>query len=187
MEQAHVRTGYFFFVYTYGMSESVARPHAELEAQKVGLRLSYVNAIKMIDSYLPGFDMKQQKDTAGKKHLDEICQDIAARREMTTPIGIKARAATPAMNKMFDTIVKDTAAQEYVVTDACTRCGTCARVCPTNNITVSDHVEFGDRCEVCYACMQNCPQGAIHLRGEKGAARFRNENVQLRDILAANA
>lgn len=79
-----------------------------------------------------------------------------------------------------------TATQDYIVTDACTRCGTCARVCPANNTAVSDHVEFGDRCEVCYACVQNCPRGAIHLHSEKSAAHFRNENVQLRDIIAAN-
>ncbi len=63
----------------------------------------------------------------------------------------------------------------------------CARVCPANNITVTeDKVMFGDRCEVCYACLHNCPKKAIHLPVEKAGARFRNEHVSLNDIIRSN-
>jgi len=44
---------------------------------------------------------------------------------------------------------------------------------------------------VCYFtasgnCLYNCPQKAIHLKKEASEARFRNENVSLADIIAAN-
>lgn len=191
LQQAHITTGYLFFVYTFGFSESVARPHAELAAREAGLELAYVNSIKMVDNYLPGFEMDDQKANVGEKKVDEhiaqVRADIAARRRMTAKVGVKAKAAIAAMRPMAKSIVKDSAAQGYIVTDACVRCGICAKVCPADNITVTDHVEFGDHCEVCYACLQNCPHNAIHLKGEKSAARFRNEHVPLKDIIAANA
>ncbi|MBO6040600.1 MAG: 4Fe-4S binding protein, partial [Oscillospiraceae bacterium] len=74
-----------------------------------------------------------------------------------------------------------------VLAHACIRCGICARVCPANNITVSEEgVRFSDHCEVCYACLNNCPQNAIHLRREANTVRFRNEHVTLQEIIAAN-
>ena len=66
------------------------------------------------------------------------------------------------------------------------RCGICAKVCPADNIEVGDEVVFLDRCEACYACIQNCPQGALHLPTEKSPVRFRNEHVKLAEIIAAN-
>ena len=82
--------------------------------------------------------------------------------------------------------MKKGTAKSYIVNDSCIRCGICARVCPANNITVTDKVTFSDRCEVCYACLHNCPQKAIHLIKEASLARFRNENISLNDIIAAN-
>ena len=66
------------------------------------------------------------------------------------------------------------------------RCGVCERVCPADNVKVADMVTFGSRCEVCFACVHNCPQGAIHLKNEKSAVRFRNENVSLNEISYSN-
>jgi ferredoxin len=66
------------------------------------------------------------------------------------------------------------------------RCGICARICPADNITVTDTVTFSNRCEVCYACVHNCPQNAIHLKNERSAVRFRNEHISLQELPAAN-
>lgn len=168
----------------------MARAHAQIEAEKAGLKLSYANAIKMVDNYLPGFESQEQIGTVGEKdiegHLRQVCQDIAARREMPVKVGVKAKVMVPVMRQMRKRLMKDTAAQNYLVADACVQCGICARVCPADNITVTDRVAFGEHCEVCYACVHNCPHNVIHLTDEKSAARFRNENVKLKDIIAAN-
>jgi MinD superfamily P-loop ATPase len=74
-----------------------------------------------------------------------------------------------------------------VATDACTCCGTCAKVCPAGNIVVNEGgVTFKESCEVCYACLHACPAHALHLRKERSAARFRNEHVSLADLIEAN-
>ncbi len=43
----------------------------------------------------------------------------------------------------------------------CTTCGTCATVCPTGAITVTDTVVTdAERCILCSACVKKCPTGA---------------------------
>nr|WP_157888429.1 EFR1 family ferrodoxin [Lachnoclostridium phocaeense] len=191
LEKAKIETDYFFMVYTYGMDATVATPHASEAAEKAGIRLDYVAQIKMVDNYLPGFSMEEQKKTAPEKkiqeQIDKACQDIAARKREAYPVTLAHKAS---MAMIWQTIGKrvldDKAAQRYTVSDACTKCGICTKVCPARNIRLTDCVEFGSCCEVCYACIQNCPQGAIHLPDEKSWERFRNEHVNLQEIIEAN-
>lgn len=52
-------------------------------------------------------------------------------------------------------------AKGFYATDACDRCGICAKVCPVGNITVSQKPVWGSRCEMCQACLNYCPRQAI--------------------------
>lgn len=191
LEKATIKTDYFFFIYTYGMGYAEAFAHVKQSCQKIGLKLSYINAIQMVDNYLPGFEMQNQFDTLPKKNVEgqlkAVCRDIAERKETE----VKITAATKAKMAMYQNmlakrILREDTAHAYIVNDNCTHCGICAKVCPANNITVTDKVSFGNRCEVCYACLHNCPQNALHMKNEKSAVRFRNENVSLKDIIEAN-
>ncbi len=87
---------------------------------------------------------------------------------------------------MGKVIFNKNAAKKYIVNDSCIQCGICAKVCPANNIVVDGKVSFLDKCEVCYACIHNCPKNAIHLKNEKSKVRFRNEHVNLNEIIEAN-
>ena len=84
MAKASIRAEYFFFVYTYGMGYGEAFAHAELAARERGLTISYINAIQMVDNYLPVFEMQDQirtlpaKDVEG--HADMVCRDIRERK-----------------------------------------------------------------------------------------------------------
>ena len=53
LKKARIRTDYFFFVYTYGMGYGEAYAHAKLAAEDAGLTLSYINAIQMVDNFIP--------------------------------------------------------------------------------------------------------------------------------------
>ncbi|MDO4846181.1 MAG: EFR1 family ferrodoxin [Oscillospiraceae bacterium] len=192
MRKARIRTEYFFFVYTYGMGFGEAYAHARLAAQEAGLTLSYVNAIQMVDNFIPYFDMQEQIDTLPRKdvegQLKTVCGDIAARKSVDVRITAITKAQMAMYHKQLAQrwLRKDTALS-YTVNDSCIHCGICAKVCPANNITVTrDKVEFSAHCEVCYACLHNCPQSAIHMPLEAGTAHFRNEHVTLNDIIEAN-
>lgn len=192
MRRAQIRAQYFFFVYTYGAGFGEAYAHAKLAAEEAGLTLSYVNAIQMVDNFIPYFDMREQINTLPKKNvegqLEAVCADIAARKT----VDVKITAMTKMQMAMYHKrlaekwLRKDTALS-YTVNDCCIRCGICARVCPAKNIAVTpDGVRFSDHCEVCYACLHNCPKHAIHMPLEAGTTQFRNEHVTLNDIIEAN-
>lgn len=191
LTRAQIKTDYFFFIFTYGMSYGEAFAHVKQSCDKAGLKLSYINAIQMVDNYLPGFEMRNQIDTLPQKNVDgqieKMLQDIEARRESEVKINAATKVQMAMFKKMLaDRILKKDTAQKYIVDESCIKCGICAKVCPADNITVTDKVIFADRCEVCYACLHNCPQNAIHMKNEKSAVRFRNEHVSLKDIIEAN-
>lgn len=191
LTKVKIKTDYFFFVYTYGMGYGKAFAHVELLCRKKGLKLSYINAIQMVDNYLPGFEMQNQIDTLPKKNvegqLEKLLSDIAGRVETPVKISTADKAQMAMYQKMLaKRILRKDTAQRYIVNDNCTRCGICAKVCPSDNITVTDKVHFANRCEVCYACLHNCPQNAIHMKNEKSSVRFRNEHIPLREIIEAN-
>ncbi|MBP3278350.1 MAG: EFR1 family ferrodoxin, partial [Butyrivibrio sp.] len=84
-------------------------------------------------------------------------------------------------------ILKKDTALSYTVNENCIHCGICAKVCPANNIAVTENgVKFSDHCEVCYACLHNCPKSAIHMEMEADTMHFRNEHVTINDIIKAN-
>ena len=76
--------------------------------------------------------------------------------------------------------------KKFYVESSCNGCKTCEKVCPVNNIEVNEFPTFHNNCQQCLACIQNCPQNSIHLKGEKSSARFRNNNVDLKEIIEAN-
>lgn len=61
------------------------------------------------------------------------------------------------------------------ISDACTGCGLCSKVCPMQNIHLEGNRAIpGDRCTMCYRCISLCPQKAITLLGDavKEQCRF---------------
>lgn len=192
LEKAHIRTEYFFFIYTYGMGYAQAFTHVEVTARKVGVALSYINAIQMVDNYIPFFDMQEQIDTLPQKNVDgqiaKVAKDINERqlKQVCPTEDDLAEMEKWNKNHAANILKKDTALG-YTVNADCIRCGICAKVCPANNITVTESgVQFSDRCEVCYACLHNCPKSAIHMPLEAGTAHFRNEHITLNEIIGSN-
>ena len=52
--------------------------------------------------------------------------------------------------------------------DKCIGCGKCEKLCPMNNITVSEQKAVpGSKCTMCYRCVNKCPQQAITLLGKR--------------------
>ena len=192
MRKARIKTDYFFFIYTYGAGFGEAYAHAKLAAEEAGLTLRYVNAIQMVDNFLPYFDMQEQIDTLPQKdvegQLDAVCADIIARKAVDVKITARTREQMEMYHqKLAEVWLKKDTALSYTVNDDCIHCGICAKVCPANNITVTEEgVCFSNHCEVCYACLHNCPQHAIHLPLEAGTRQFRNEHVTVADIIKSN-
>lgn len=54
-----------------------------------------------------------------------------------------------------------------VVSDACTRCGLCATLCPMGSISADDPTQTPGICIKCCACVRCCPVGARSFDDEK--------------------
>ncbi len=63
--------------------------------------------------------------------------------------------------------------------ERCVKCGTCVKLCPVNNLTMTEEnntPKAGDSCILCQRCKTFCPKGAIKL-GEKDGLNYRNSNI----------
>lgn len=70
-------------------------------------------------------------------------------------------------------------AKHFCVTNGCTRCGICKKVCPANNIIIHNGIpSWGDNCEACMACIQWCPANTIQF-GKKTITRTRYHHPEV--------
>ena len=191
LKTATIEADYLFSVLTCGNGGSFAQ--LQKIADERGLDFAYCNIAIMADNFLPGFEMGQELDALPQKHVEEqieaIRADVLAHKESRPSAAPPMDPAMAALHKkLLAKYLRRDGAKDYLVTDDCTACGICASVCPADNITVAqDGPTFGERCEVCYACLHACPQNALHLDNEKSAARFRNVTVTLQDLINANS
>lgn len=65
--------------------------------------------------------------------------------------------------------------RKFYATEGCIGCGKCEKVCPLNNIHLSDcRPVWGDNCTHCMACICTCPTEAIEYgNNSKGKRRYR--------------
>ena len=190
LKKAVFRTDYTFAITTYGNKAVATLHNTEQFAAKFNTRFDYMNALLMVDNYLPGYKVEDQLEKLPKKDIEgqlgKIIEDINSR--------VQYKPAPTRSEKIFTALIQSGSGlmggksdKKFIVTSACNTCKTCEKVCPVQNISVSETVEHLHHCEGCLSCIHLCPQNAIHLKSEKSTMRFRNENVALHDIISANS
>lgn len=187
LDKVCLEADYLFAIGTYGNLPGACMYNVQKQAAKNGYRFDYAGQIKMVDNFLPVFEMDTEiAKLPGKnveKTTEQITDNIKNRRTQKAKAGLPMRALAAVLNAVTKT---DKNAQSYIVNDKCNQCGICAKVCPAKNITVTDKVLFSDHCEACLACAHLCPQNAIHLKNEKSDKRWMNPAVSLHELITAN-
>lgn len=191
LKKSKFNTAYLYMILTYGNDETDSAEFTYNQCSKFGVHFDYISCVKMIDNYLPVFDMNEQKalDKNINAQLLTILDDIDnLKKEIppSTPDGRKLHARVAKMNKIIPSLNNGKAIK--VNADKCIGCKVCTQVCPIGNIVVTISAQrLSKKCEFCLACVHSCPENAIGLKMDKNPnARYRNENITLQEIINAN-
>lgn len=192
LKKAKFKTDYFYMILTYGNRHGGAAELAKNFCEECGIRVNYINVIVMVDNWLPSFDMNEQKKI--DKHVDEnlkkILADLSTHKNTISEVTEMDRAAHRQFLERMSRMPEGAWQHLVLVTEKCTGCGICEKVCPSGSIRVENGraVHIPGNCQTCLACVHACPQKAIGLAIQEvnPDARYRNEHISLQDIMEAN-
>lgn len=190
LDKATLKAKYLFAVVTYGANHCNVVELLDERARKNGISFDYITTLKMVDNFLPAFDMNEQMkmDKDEDRQITKIKSDIDSQKKWHEPVTEEERQLRANFVKARGELFPVRSESLFTITDACIQCGFCLRVCPRGNYSMSPRIKTEGDCEYCLACIQNCPQKAIVLTaGERNPkARYRNPNVSINDIVRAN-
>jgi ferredoxin len=179
---------YYYAVTTCGRYRGNALLHIRDILKKKSITLNYASKLDMFSNYVIVYDMstkvKERAIDSEKKFLP-IMDDIKNRR-------INGKKEFKPFTEMIYRILISFAPRmdrNYNVSDACTGCGICKKVCPVNNIDLDDNNRpyFKHHCEQCVACIQYCPQRAINYKNKtQNRSRYTNPSITYLELSKMN-
>jgi len=187
------QVGYTFAVVTMGgMGVSALHQLDRILRERQGRGLDAAFAVSMPGNFPPlmrSVAGERCGKTLGRadKRLGEIAEAIGNSRSVSpgfAPISGLVKALS------YGSLAKSAhnAGERFSVSDACTGCGTCVRVCPAGNLTLVDgRPAWGRKCEFCCACLHFCPTETIQLHvmlGTEGRGRYWHPDLTVGDMEA---
>ncbi len=195
------KANYLFCIGTYGANSTIFPEYVAQMAKDKGLEMNYINTIRMVDTYLPYYDMEKEKaaDKQIPENLAAIKASINSRENFIRPVSEQEKMLCEGYYRHSgrDRVKPTFTRSEKVVysTDECIGCGICNSVCPHGSwkIVNGKSVAEGD-CENCLSCVHNCPKKAISIirvdpepEEPNRNSRYRNPNVRVGEIILANS
>lgn len=180
------KSAYIFSVTAYGGFSSGVSGAVDKKLKKQGLRLSYGAKVKMVENYLPGFKVNDSDELWKRSDsaLDAIILDLKSR------VHNKPQAYT-ILNKLAQSVYPPNVGNcaENFTTNGCKSCGLCEKVCPNGNITLENGApKFGEKCEICLACLNVCPVDAIDYgKSTRGKKRYKSRRITAQELVEFNS
>lgn len=172
------RNAYFFAVANPSFICGFACERMAKLLRKKGADLNYGSFVNSVANYVivyPPFPPAKLMVPLMEKKTDRIAEEIAQRKERPYPrAGRMVRARFKKfMGPYLD--LQQYADNPFTVSDECIGCGLCSRVCPCNNIKITDgKPSFQHHCANCMACVTSCPKRAISYEITKGDRELLN-------------
>ena len=185
------KTQYVFGIATCGERPGGALFNLKSIVGEKGALLSAGFAFVMPENYIGPVDLmgdapqRQEKYAAAQSRIPAVAAVVRERRQ-TVPDGKWSAILRigGSIARTFATTLYNTPGRLHA-TEKCNRCRTCERICPVQNITVTeDAVRWGKNCTQCYACIHWCPKEAIEIGGRtSGKPRYHHPDATLKDML----
>lgn len=188
-KKCKIKADYTFVIATYGFTDCGSLHEMKNILKLNGNSADYYQSIKMVDNYLPLFDIDKQlsmiKEKNTENNLAKIVEEINQRVKRRENCGLFNNFITTISSNIIGNLEKYTP-KTFSVNDKCTGCGVCKQICPVSNIKQTKKPVFGLNCESCLACIHNCPQNAIQMSIQKSEKRYKNSDVSLKEIINSN-
>ena len=166
-----------WFVMTCGSEIGNAAKYNRALCQEKQLTYMGTAQIIMPENYIAMFNAPQAEEarqiiSRAEPDIERVTLAIAANQEFTPPRNnLCDRFMSGPVNPIFYSFFVK--ADLFSADSTCTGCGQCARLCPTNSITIQNgRPVWGSNCTHCMACICRCPAEAIEY-GKKSLGKPR--------------
>lgn len=157
---------YVYVVTTYGSAPGCSDQFVDEHLKSIGLKASSRYTVKMVDSWLPAFDVNDkealaQVNSEADKQISAIVDKIKARARGDFADGSTMMFMARRAHKKYEDA--RLCSHLSVDKDKCFGCTRCAKLCPTRSIKIVHRVPTWehDKCCMCLGCVNRCPANAI--------------------------
>ena len=173
---------YCFSVVTFGGSgaSSALQQLNGILKQRSGHGLDAGFMVKMPGNYIlmygsPAGAKRDKLLAMADEQIADITATVYRSEPRKLPASFLENLVHSLMYRRFASKIHDDD-RKFSVTEACTSCGTCAAICPAENIEIVEGKPvWKHHCELCCGCIHLCPAGAIQA-GPRTAKRLRYRN-----------
>lgn len=178
---------YVFSIGTCGGSEGNATKLLQKALSSKGLSLDSAFSLVMPSNYIIGEDVSSKNKAAeilrnAEERLKYINEIIKKRQTGVFELisGGNPLLHTSVINPLFNRFARTT--KKFTVTDECTRCGLCQKICPVKSITLEDKPVWSKACIQCLGCINRCPAHAIQYgEATKNRGRYTHPDLKVSD------
>ncbi len=184
------KADYVFSVVTHGGGGGSAalRQLDGILRERAGRGLDAGFTVSMPGNYIlmyasPAGEKRDRLLATADADLERIADRIRQGERLNLPNSPVARLVKALMYPRFRSRVHGDD-RKFTVSERCTSCGTCARLCPAGNIEmVGGRPVWNHRCELCCGCIHLCPAEAIQAgKATEGRQRYRNPSVGIAEL-----
>ena len=166
-----------YFVMVCGADVGNAGAYLRALCAEKGLEYCGLLPVVMPDNYAVMYDVTPADQAApllraGEEKVLAAAEKVRAGEPFDERhITAVDKAKSSVMNRAF---FKTVGAKKFRATEKCVACGLCEKVCPLNNITLTNgRPVWGKNCTHCMACISRCPKRAIEYgKGTERRGRY---------------